>query len=288
MTATSSHASAAVQFDGVSKAFDGEPAVADISLKIEAGAFTVFVGPSGCGKSTILAMAAGLQRPSSGDVFVDGRAIDGPTPSTALIFQDHNLFPWKTALGNVAFGLMNRGLSRSDATNEARRLLAKVGLAAYADKVPNELSGGMRQRVALIRAFALEPRLLLLDEPFAALDHQTRRIMQAYLLATWRASNATVLMVTHDLNEALLLADRIVLVSGSPGRICAVIELDAPRPRSIEDAALRDVARRLEVHLETEVARGDFSAEELVALSTLTSGAPADQLRREHDEDHVH
>jgi len=257
----------AIQFDGVSKVFQGRAAVAGISLKIQPGSFAVLVGPSGCGKSTLLNMAAGLDGPSDGYVFVHGRETDGPTTGAALLFQNYNLFPWMTALDNVAFALRNTGLRWRVAREEAGRLLAKVGLADYAAKVPAELSGGMKQRVALVRAFALKPRLLLLDEPFAALDHQTRKMMQAYLLTTWHDSGATVLMVTHDLGEALALADRVVLVSGSPGSISGVIDLDTPRPRDASDPALRAVARRLETHLEAEVARGEFSPAELAALS---------------------
>jgi NitT/TauT family transport system ATP-binding protein len=264
----------AVQFDGVTKTFHNRAAVVGVSLKIPAGSFTVLVGPSGCGKSTLLNMVAGLDFPSEGYVFVHGRETRGPTPSTALLFQSYNLFPWMTALANVAFALVNSGMSRKAARAEAQRLLAKVGLAAYAGKVPSELSGGMKQRVALVRAFALKPKLLLLDEPFAALDYQTRKMMQAYLLTTWRNSDATVLMVTHDLSEALTLADRVILFSGSPGYISEAIDLDTPRPRDLSGPQLRSISRRLEAHLEVEVARGEFSPEELAALSEFMNDRP--------------
>jgi len=260
----------AIRFDHVSKAFDDRPAVEDIDLAVAPGSFTVLIGPSGCGKSTLLGMSAGLEPPTEGYVFVHDREVKGPTEGTALLFQQHNLFPWMTAAGNVAFALENTGLSRREARGEALRLLGHVGLGAFADKVPAELSGGMRQRVALVRAFALKPRLLLMDEPFGALDHQTRRMMQAYLLATWRDSGATVMLVTHDLTEALVLADRIVLMSGSPGRITEVIDVVAPRPRDLADPALAAICRRLEAHLEAEAIRGEFGPDELARLGVVS------------------
>lgn len=259
----------AVRFDHVTKAFGDRPAVQDIDLAIAPGSFTVLIGPSGCGKSTLLGMSAGLDAPSEGYVFVHDREVRGPTEGTALLFQQHNLFPWMTAAGNVAFALENKGMSRRAAKAEALRLLGHVGLGAYADKIPAELSGGMRQRVALVRAFALKPRLLLMDEPFAALDHQTRRMMQAYLLATWRNSGATVILVTHDLPEALVLADRIVLISGSPGRITDVIDIAEPRPRDLTDPGLSRICKRLEAHLEAEAIRGEFSPDELASLGVI-------------------
>ncbi len=259
----------AVDFEGVSKSFAGSVAVVDITLPVTHGSFTVLVGPSGCGKSTLLNLAAGLEAPSKGYVFVDGREVDGPTEGTALLFQSYNLFPWLTALDNVAFGLESNGIRRKQARREARSLLGNVGLGSVAEKVPAELSGGMKQRVALVRAFALKPKLLLMDEPFAALDYQTRKMMQAYLLSTWKDTGATVLMVTHDLDEALYLADRIVLISGSPGTVSEVITMDVPRPRKKTDEALVDIYRRLEAHLEAEAARGEFTKEELWAIRNM-------------------
>ena len=256
----------AIRFEGVTKAFSNRPAVRGIDLKIAAGSFTVVVGPSGCGKSTLLNMIAGLSEPNEGYVFVRGRLVDGPTEDTALLFQSYNLFPWLTAVDNVAFGLETGGMKRRDARAEARRLLANVGLADYADRVPAALSGGMRQRVALVRAFARRPQILLMDEPFAALDYQTRKMMQAYLLATWENTGATVVMVTHDLDEALFLADQLVLISGSPGSVAEVIDMDLPRPRDKADPELAALYQRLEAHMEAEAARGEFSPEELAAI----------------------
>ena len=256
----------AVRFERVSRGFGGRMAVADVSLSIPQGAFVVFVGPSGCGKSTLLGLVAGLDAPSEGYVFVGGRQTAGPTPQTALLFQQYNLFPWMTALDNVAFGLINAGLSRRAARERARALLERVGLVAYADRIPAELSGGMKQRVALVRAFALTPKVLLLDEPFAALDFQTRRLMQQYLLATWRDTSATVLMVTHDLDEALMLGDRIVLLSGSPGRLAEVIDLPPSRERGRDDPTIRALHERLAAHLEAEALRSEFGADEIRAM----------------------
>ncbi len=259
----------AVQFDRVSKSFSDFTAITDITLPVTVGSFTAVVGPSGCGKSTLLNLAAGLETPTRGHVFVSGHKIDGPTEGTALLFQDYNLFPWLTALDNVAFGLRSSGIHKAEARKEALGFLGNVGLASVADKIPRELSGGMKQRVALVRAFALKPNLLLMDEPFAALDYQTRKMMQSYLLSTWQNTGATVLMVTHDLDEALYLADRIVLMSDSPGTISEVIDIDIPRPRSKKNQALIDIYQRLEAHLEAEAALGEFTEEELKAMREL-------------------
>lgn len=261
----------AVQFENVSRRFGDRHAVSGVSLSIRHGEFVVFVGPSGCGKSTLLGMVAGLDEPSEGYVFVGGRQTAGPTPGTALLFQNYNLFPWMSALDNVAFGLVNAGVGRREARARARGLLERVGLGAFAGRPPSQLSGGMRQRVALVRAFALSPSVLLLDEPFAALDFQTRRLMQQYLLATWRDTRATVLMVTHDLDEALALGDRIVLLTGSPGRVSEIIEMPASRARDRDVPAIRSLHERLARHLEAEALASEFSPEEKDALRAAAS-----------------
>lgn len=260
-------ANAAVEFGEVTKSFGEVTAIEDISLRVPAGEFTVLIGPSGCGKSTLLSLAAGLEAPSEGFVTAHGREVTGPSRDTALIFQQHNLFPWMTTEANVAYGLRSRGMARHKALARARELLAKVGLSDCAKKAPTALSGGMRQRVALVRAFATEPTLLLMDEPFGALDHQTRKIMQAYLLSTWRDSGATVVMVTHDLDEALMLADRLVLFTGQPGRIVETLDISAPRPRSRDDAGLREIGDRLERHLAAAAEAVEFTDAERAHLA---------------------
>jgi NitT/TauT family transport system ATP-binding protein len=260
---------AAVEFGGVAKRFGEKTAIDAVDLRVPEGAITVLIGPSGCGKSTLLNLAAGLDFPSEGFVTVHGREVSGPSKDSALIFQDHNLFPWMTTADNVAYGLRSRGMKPKEARNRAHELLAKVGLADVAEKPPKSLSGGMRQRVALIRAFAIEPRLLLMDEPFGALDHQTRRIMQAYLLSTWKDSGATVILVTHDLEEALMLADRLVLFTGTPGRIADVIDITLPRPRHKDDPALREVGAHMEQHLAQATEQSEFTAAELSNLRNL-------------------
>ena len=244
---------ATLSFRGLSKQFEGGTRVEVGDLDIKAASFTVLLGRSECGKSTLLNIAAGLQQPSTGHLLYDGQAVSGNQPDSALIFQQNNLFPWMSAVENIAIALLNRGLDREAATRRAEQLLADVGLAEFARHRPAALSGGMCQRIALARALALEPRLLLLDEQFSALDAQTRRLMQDQLLRAWNTSGATVLMVTHDLQEALLLADRIVLMASTPhGRIAQILEIDLPRPRQVRSAQLLDLQERLDAFLTHE------------------------------------
>jgi NitT/TauT family transport system ATP-binding protein len=257
---------AELRFDGISKAYQGRLAIADVSLTVPSGSFTVFIGPSGCGKTTLLEIAAALIPASSGQVSLAGRAITKPGPETAIVFQHHNLFEWLTVRDNVAFGLRAQGVKRSERRLRASKLLADVGLIEHANKLPRELSGGMRQRVAIARSLVLNPQVLLMDEPFSSLDYQTRRVMQRYLLTLWHHAKATVVMVTHDLDEALALADQVVLFSGSPGRILEVVDLPLERPRSPEDPQLREIRSHLRQHLEQEVALGEFTAAELATF----------------------
>lgn len=244
---------ATLGFRGLGIQFDGGTRVDVGDLDIKAGSFTVLLGRSGCGKSTLLNIAAGLQQSTRGQLLYDGLALVGDTPDSAVIFQQNNLFPWMSAVENIAIALLNRGLSRADATQRAEQLLADVGLAEFARHRPAALSGGMCQRIALARALALAPRLLLLDEPFSALDAQTRRLMHEQLLRAWSTSGATVLMVTHDLQEALLLADRIVLMASAPhGHVAQVLEIDMPRPRQARSDELLDLQQRLDAFLTQE------------------------------------
>ncbi len=252
-----------VVFEHVGKDFGATQAVRDVDFALEPGSLGVIVGPSGCGKSTLLSLAAGLDRPSLGRVVIGGRTVSGIAGSSvALIFQNHSLFEWATVLDNVAFGPRMRGMSRREARSRARMLLADVGLERCADLVPAELSGGMRQRVALARVLILNPLVILLDEPFAALDHQTRRMMQSYLLDTGRRTGATILLVTHDLIEAVRLADRLVLFSGAPGTVRDIIDIDAAQPRDLSNPVLARLLRDLEEHLRDAVMRQEFTPEE--------------------------
>jgi len=256
-----------ISISGVCRDFDHHRALDRVDLTIEPGSLTALVGPTGCGKTTLLELIAGLQHPTRGRIIVDGEDVVGPRRDTILIFQDHNLFDWLTVCDNVAFGLRVRGLSKREARRRAIEQLERVGLASFADRVPGELSGGMRQRVALARALVLAPKVLLMDEPLGSLDHRTRRIMQRYLVSVWRQSQATIVLVTHDLDEALRLADRIVLFSASPGRPIDVVDIPAPHPRSLEDGRLRQARDRLLTHLEEEVALTEFAGAELAALA---------------------
>ena len=201
-------------------------------LVLEPGTFTALIGPSGCGKSTLMNAIAGFVSPSEGQLSLDGAQIIGPSKDVGVIFQQYALFPWFTALGNVRFGLKQMGLSKSEEIDRARAALDEVGLSAHADKYPQQLSGGMKQRVAIARTFAVGPKVLLMDEPFGALDAQTRISMHSLLMGVWQKHRATVLFVTHDVDEALLLADDVHVMSQAPGRMIRHYNLTQPRPRA--------------------------------------------------------
>jgi NitT/TauT family transport system ATP-binding protein len=194
--------------------------------------FVCILGPSGCGKSTLLRLLAGLDHPTSGRVLLDGHEVHCPGPERGVVFQGYTLFPWLTVKGNVMFGLKTRGMGYKEADSEARQWIDLVGLAKFADLYPAQLSGGMKQRVAIARALANNPRILLMDEPFGALDAQTRAQMQRHLLQIWRNVDITVLFITHDLDEAIYLADRILVLKANPGRLNELIEVPVPRPRT--------------------------------------------------------
>lgn len=211
-------------------------AVDRFSAEIQAGEFICVLGPSGCGKSTVLNAIAGFEAVTDGHLHVDGKAISGPGPDRGMVFQHPTLFPWKSVRDNVAHGPRMQGMSRSDARAVADRFLALVGLAAFGDKRPLTLSGGMQQRVGIARALAPAPNVLLMDEPFGALDAQTRVMMQENLLRIWEDQRPTVVFVTHDIDEAVFLADRILIMSAGPGRIIEEVVVDLPRPRSPEIA----------------------------------------------------
>ncbi len=240
-----------IELDNVSMTYGtgaaASTALAPASLDIDAGSFVCLLGPSGCGKSTLLNCVAGYIWPTTGRARVDGAAIDAPGPDRGMVFQQYSLFPWKTVRENVAFGPRMTGASRREAREVADRLLEMVGLSRVARKYPAELSGGMQQRVGIARALANQPDVLLMDEPFGALDSQTRLIMQEHLLALWAEFRPTILFVTHDTDEAIFLADRVLLLSASPGQVLADIAIDLPRPRPadiVTDPAFIAIKRR--------------------------------------------
>ena len=206
-------------------------AVANISLTIAPGEFVSIIGPSGCGKSTLMNALAGFLQPTSGLVLVDGQPVSGPSADRGVVFQQYSLFPWKTVRENVEFGLKMRGMGRRQRQASARTLLGLAGLLAFENHYPDRLSGGMKQRVGIVRALATGPRILLLDEPFGALDAQTRTIMQQILLNMWEQLKTSVLFITHDIDEAIFLSDRVYVMTARPGRIKAEIVVPLARPR---------------------------------------------------------
>ncbi|MGA7804188.1 MAG: ABC transporter ATP-binding protein [Bradyrhizobium sp.] len=225
-----------IEIDHVSQVFQTSTrhdhlALSDISLTIESGAFVSILGPSGCGKSTLLYIVGGFVHPTQGSARMKGRAITGPGPDRGPVFQEFALFPWKSVLGNVMYGPRQQGVKPGEAEAQSRALLEMVGLKGYENFYPKELSGGMKQRVALARTLAYHPEVLLMDEPFGALDAHTRTRLQNDLLNIWERDRKTVLFVTHSVDEAVFLSDKVVMMSRSPGRIRQVVDIDLPRPR---------------------------------------------------------
>ncbi len=206
-------------------------AIRDVNLTIEPGQFCALVGPTGCGKSTTVGLVSGLDRPTAGEVLVGGRVVDGITPGTSFMFQADALLPWKSVVDNVALGPRFRGTSKGAATEAARDWLRRVGLSGFEQHYPHQLSGGMRKRASLAAALINEPSILIMDEPFGALDVQTKAIMSNELLGLWEQTRPTVLFITHDLEEAVALADRVVVMTVGPGTIKGVYDIDLPRPR---------------------------------------------------------
>lgn len=202
-----------------------------ISFQVHRREFLCVLGPSGCGKSTLIRIIAGLDTPTAGDVLLDGKKVDGPGPDRGMVFQGYTLFPWLTVKKNVMFGLRMAGRSPSVAESEAREWIDLVGLSKFENSYPHQLSGGMKQRVAIARALANRPRILLMDEPFGALDAQTRAQMQSHLLEIWKNVDVTILFITHDLDEAVYLSDRILVLGTNPSRVAEMIEDPVPRPR---------------------------------------------------------
>lgn len=230
---------ARVRIDDIDKQYPGETgpvrALEGVSFDVSDGEFVCIVGPSGCGKTTLFRIIAGLENATSGSVFLDGSRVHGPTPDMGVVFQEYHLFPWRTVRGNVSFGLEKGGVPTSERRERVARLIDLVGLEGFAESYPKELSGGMKQRVAIARALAVDPALLLMDEPFGAVDAQTREMLQRELLEIWERTEKTVLFVTHDVEEAVKLADRIVVMAKEPGRVSEIVDVDLPRPRLRSD-----------------------------------------------------
>jgi NitT/TauT family transport system ATP-binding protein len=226
-----------------------------INLDVRAGEFLCVVGPSGCGKSTLLHLIAGLHTQTSGQILVDGNPIDGPGTDRILIFQDHGLFPWLTVGQNVEFGMKMKGISKSERREKTQHYLRLVHLAKFENSYIHQLSGGMRQRIAIARALATEPDVLLMDEPFAALDAQTRDLLHDELERIWSETGRTIIFVTHNVREAVRLGDRVVLLTFRPGRVKSAFPVDLPRPRSLEDPAVALAAREVLDELREEINR---------------------------------
>lgn len=242
---------ARIEIVGLTKRFltpKGMPftAIHDVTLTVEPGQFCAIVGPTGCGKSTTLAQVSGLEHPSAGSVLVGGQRVDGITDGVSYMFQSDSLFPWKTVLGNVMMGPILLGTAKTQATTLALDWLRRVGLSGFEDRYPHQLSGGMRKRVAMAAALINRPRILLMDEPFGALDVQTKAIMQGELLQLWEELRPSVLFITHDLDEAVTLSDRVVIMTSSPGTVKDVFDIDLPRPRG-DVQAIRHEERFLEL-----------------------------------------
>ncbi len=236
----------------------GEAVVAleDLSLEVPNKQFAVIVGPSGCGKSSLLNLIAGLSRTTRGTCSVDGREVRDPGADRGMVFQNYSLFPWLTVLGNVEFGLALKGMPVAERIERAESYVAAVGLSGFEKAYPNQLSGGMKQRVAIARALANDPEVLLMDEPFGALDSQTRSVMQELLLDIWEREHKTVLFVTHDIDEALFLGDTVYVMSARPGRFIDTITVDLPRPRKydlITSEPFIALKRRIQKNLHAEV-----------------------------------
>jgi NitT/TauT family transport system ATP-binding protein len=236
------------------------PALQNIDLEIEQGEFVCIVGPSGCGKSTLLHLLAGLDRPTTGEITVDGNPVQGPGTDRILLFQELGLFPWLTVRQNVEFGLKMAGVSRDERRDSARRYLRMVHLSHFEDHYIHQLSGGMKQRVALARSLALRPKILLMDEPFAALDAQTRDMLHDELERIWKETSPTIVFVTHNVREAVRLGDRVLLMSFRPGRIKSQFQVKLHRPRHVEDSDVAYLSKEILGQLREEIDRS-FNAE---------------------------
>ncbi|GAA2681952.1 ABC transporter ATP-binding protein [Streptomyces aculeolatus] len=245
----------ALEITGLQKnyvdSYSGEEvtAIGDVSFSVNEGEFVSVLGPSGCGKTTVLNIVAGFVNLTEGEVVVDGQAVSGPGPDRGVVFQSHALFPWKTVLGNVVFGLRMKGVPRAERDAKGKEFLELVGLGGFEHKYPHELSGGMQQRLGVARVLANEPAVMLMDEPFASIDAQTRRKLQEDLTRIFEKRHPTVFFVTHDVDEAVFLSDRIVVLSKRPSRVREIVTVDLPRPRewrtALEMPEFREIANRV-------------------------------------------
>ena len=244
----------------VSRVFESESgqveALRNINLEVFDKEFLCFIGPSGCGKTTLLRIVAGLDQPTSGEVLLEGKTIKSPDPERGMVFQEYSLFPWRTIIDNIAFGLEMKGESKEERRRIALKYLKLVGLEAFGRSYPYQLSGGMRQRVAIARALANDPKVLLMDEPFGSVDAQTRNFLQGELLRIWCETRKTVLFITHSIDEAVYLADRVVVLSARPGQIREIIEVDLERPRLRTSVEVNVIRERLLGLLGEEQVRG--------------------------------
>jgi len=254
-------------------------ALEDINLTCPSGEFVVVVGPSGCGKSTLLNIAGGMIRPDAGDVWLDGRPIRGPGPDRAMVFQDHGLFPWLSAAQNVDFGLKMAGIPADQRRDRVQDALKMVHLSNAASKLVHELSGGMRQRVALARALVMDPAVLLMDEPFASVDAQTRTLLHEQVQTLWVQTRKTILFVTHSVGEAVRLADRIIVLHSHPGKIRRVIDVPLAHPRKFDSAEINDIVRLVRKEIEDEVNRiNGLLADEWKRPKAADLDSPAGEL----------
>jgi NitT/TauT family transport system ATP-binding protein len=240
--------------------YGGNRALKDVNVSLYTKRVTAFIGPSGCGKSTLLHLLAGLDRPTTGCVTVDGAIVTGPGTDRILLFQELGLFPWLTVRQNVEFGMKMSGMPRQERTDRARFFLRMVHLSHFEDHYIHQLSGGMKQRVALARSLTLKPKILLMDEPFAALDAQTRDLLHDELERVWKETSPTIVFVTHNVREAVRLGDRVLLMSFRPGRIKKEFEIDLQRPRHVEDSDVAQLSKEILGQLREEIDRS-FNAE---------------------------
>ena len=262
-----------LEISDVSKSYDSEGdmpvhALDGVSLTVREGEFVSVIGPSGCGKSTLFNIVGGLIADHDGTVLIDGREVDGAHRDVGVVFQEESTFPWRSTLDNVAFPLEVAGMAKSEREDKARRFIRLVGLDGFENHYPAQLSGGMKQRTAVARTLAYEPRIMLLDEPFGALDEQTRMLLGDKMLEIWQALNQTMLLITHNITEAVQLSDRVVIMSFRPGRIKRTVDIDLPRPRSsevISTAEFGHYVGEIWNELREEAARGMLDAEAQIA-----------------------